>query len=219
VSVLDENKKVLTLTLNEQSDGRSVWAVVNDFLYQGVYNILIGLDHILFLAILLLSICLQRRDNKWFKQDSILVVSKRAFWIVTSFTLAHSITLSGTALGLIPSFGSWVEVVIALSILATALNIVYPFTQKIASLSFGFGLIHGMGFAGALGELGISQSNKVASVLAFNMGVELGQLALLLVLLPLLFLLSRKPWFISRFLPSATGLIASIAVYWVVARL
>jgi hypothetical protein len=99
-----------------------------------------------------------------------------------------------------------------------ALNNIFPLVLRLGLLTFGFGLLHGMGFAGALGELGIPADQQVPSVLAFNLGVEIGQIAILLILLPILIAARNYHWY-SRFsMPTASLIITLIAGHWVIAR-
>ncbi|WP_412971904.1 HupE/UreJ family protein [Glaciecola sp. MF2-115] len=204
----------INLDLNESS----IFFTFMTFIYQGIFHILIGLDHILFLFTLLLTVCLYREKGEWKGIESSRTIIKKTLWIVTSFTLAHSITLSGTALGLIPTMGSWIEVVIAASILFNVVNNIFPFIHKLSLITFVFGLIHGMGFAGALSELGLSDQHQLLSVVAFNLGVELGQIAILLLLLPILLKLRKNKhycWYGVQFLSVVVG---GLAVYWILDR-
>jgi hypothetical protein len=112
-----------------------------------------------------------------------------------------------------------VESVIALSIAATALHNIRPvFRNREWLIAFGFGLFHGMGFAGLVGGLDVSQSTKLVSLLGRNVGIELGQAVVVLLLFPGLFLLRRTSWYRSFFTVSSIGL-AVIAVGWMIERL
>ncbi|RKH56268.1 HupE/UreJ family protein [Corallococcus llansteffanensis] len=147
------------------------------FIRMGVEHIFTGYDHLVFLLGLLLAGSSLRR---------LLVV-------VTSFTVAHSISLALAALSVVSLPSRWVESAIALSIIVVAaLNLMGSKGDKRWMLAFGFGLIHGFGFASALGELGLSRSELTGALFGFNVGVELGQAALVLVALPLLVLLRRS---------------------------
>ena len=151
------------------------------FVTLGFEHILDGLDHLLFLFCLVIP----------FRRVRPLIV------IVTSFTVAHSITLIGSAFGLAPNalwFPPLVELLIALSIVYMALeNIVGPQLDRRWLLAFAFGLVHGFGFSFALrGSLQFAGSHVVTSLLAFNVGVELGQLLVLAVAIPALALLFRR---------------------------
>ena len=189
------------------------------FVYQGIFHILIGIDHILFLLTLLLTISLYYTHKRWQAIDSKADIVKRTIWVVSAFTIAHSITLSGTALGWLPVFGSWVEVVIAASILFNVVNNLFPMVRRLGLITFVFGLIHGMGFAGALAELGFPEQQQVVSVLAFNIGVELGQLAIIAICLPLLLWLRKKAFYAKILMPSISLIIGLVALFWVFERI
>lgn len=191
-----------------------------DFVREGVHHILIGYDHLAFLISLLLPAALLRRQQAWQPVPDAQTSLVHVLGIVTAFTLAHSITLSLAALGWVAPASRWVEVSIALSVLLAALNNVWPLvTRRLWMLGFGFGLIHGFGFAGALLELGLPRNSRLAALVGFNVGVELGQLLVVAALLPLLFLARGKPWYSRRVMPLASLLIALLAGYWMFRRL
>lgn len=176
------------------------------FLWLGIEHILGGYDHLLFLAGLLL-ICHRVRE--------IAVV-------ITSFTVAHSITLGLATFDLVSLPGPIVEPLIAASILYVGVeNIVRRDEVKGRwLLTFAFGLIHGFGFAGALRELGVGENGGSFAVplLAFNLGVELGQLAVAALILPLLWWARKSPHFTNRILPAASGLVAAAGLFWLLQR-
>jgi len=206
-----------SLTLNENTGSR--YATFKEFLVQGAVHIWIGTDHILFLLSLLLTCVLVRRNNAWAANNNLRDIVLRTTWIVTAFTLAHSITLTATALHWIQLPSRWVEVGIAISVALTALNNIFPMVLRLGLLTFGFGLLHGMGFAGALGELGLPADQQTLTVLAFNVGVELGQMAIVLVVLPLLIFLRKFYWY-SRYSVSALSIVIFlIAVQWTLERI
>jgi hypothetical protein len=149
----------------------------------GFRHILDGTDHLLFLACLMIPL---GKNLRWRP----LVV------IVTSFTVAHSITLIASAFGFVPDalwFPPLIELMIALTIIYMALeNMVGSNLQRRWILTFAFGLVHGFGFSFALSEsLQFAGDHLLTSLLAFNLGVEIGQLAVLMVLLPLLAVLFK----------------------------
>ncbi len=214
VLVIDNPSKVTSFDVQ---DGNRIQAF-GEFVYQGIFHILIGLDHILFLLTLLLTVCLTRQHQTWAAIPSKRLILTRTLWMVTSFTLAHSITLSGTALGWLPTMGSWIEVVIAASILFNVLNNLFPLIHRLSIITFIFGLIHGMGFAGALAELGLPEDAKLLTVLAFNLGVEVGQIGILIIVLPILMWCRRFPSYATRWMPILSVLIGLLAIYWIVER-
>jgi hypothetical protein len=149
---------------------------------------------------------------------------KVALWdvvkVVTAFTLAHSITLSIAALGYIELPSRWVESVIAASVILAALNNLVPiFTKKRAFLAFAFGLIRGFGFASVLAGLGLKESSRLWGLLGFNLGVEIGQLALVVVFLPVAYKFSRYPLYKPVVLKSCSIGIAGLASLWLMERI
>lgn len=174
-----------------------------EFLALGIEHILTGYDHLLFLIGLLLG------------GISLLSAAK----IITSFTVAHSITLGLAALGVVRLPSELVEPLIAASILYVGLdNLFGKNRDRRWLLTFAFGLVHGFGFATALGDIGIG-SAAVLSLLAFNLGVELGQLAIAGLALPLLRYSSQRPMFAKRIVPAFSILIALAGSYWLFERL
>ena len=170
-----------------------IWSALTDFTVEGIWHIWIGFDHILFLFSLLIPSVMVYRTATWRPVDNF----KSALWdvirVVTAFTVAHSITLSVAALGYVELPSRWVESTIAASVILAALNNLVPiFTDKRALLAFVFGLIHGFGFAGVLADLGLDESARLWGLLGFNLGVEIGQLALVTVFLPIAYKLSRN---------------------------
>ncbi len=184
--------------------------VVWEFLWMGMKHIFTGYDHILFL---LAAILLMRSPR------SILI-------LVTSFTIAHTITLLLAAFGKINISPSIVEPLIALSILYMTLrNMHFLWFKKehehVAErwiTTFGFGLIHGLGFAGSLTETNIPQEFFVSSLISFNVGIELGQIIILLVVVPLLMDLDKHRRRNVIFIIASTA-IAVVSLFWLVQRL
>ena len=168
------------------------------YLKHGVWHIWIGYDHILFLLSLLLPSVLVWRERAWREASGFRVAAIDVLKTVSAFTLAHSITLSLAALNLVALPSQLVESVIAASVIAAALNNIRPFVHTRRWVgAFAFGLIHGFGFAGVLGDLGLPEGSLLLALLGFNAGVELGQLAIVAAFLPLAFLL-RATWFYRR---------------------
>ena len=173
------------------------------FLLLGVEHIFTGFDHLLFLAGLLLVV------RSW--RDAVAVV--------TSFTVAHSLTLGLATAGLVDLPGSIVEPLIAASVIwVGAENLLRPSPKGRTFLTFGFGLVHGFGFAGLLRELGLGGGSFLVTLLGFNLGVELGQLAVVLAAAPVLFLLRRSPRYEKLVLPAGSALIGFFGAYWLVVR-
>jgi len=174
------------------------------FLLLGVEHILLGFDHLAFLFALLIAGGTLREAAK----------------IITSFTIAHSITLALATLDVMNLPAGVVEPLIAASIIYVGLeNIFCHQIKRRWLLTFAFGLIHGFGFASALGELGIgSGAGAVAPLLAFNLGVEAGQIAIAALALPLIWKLRQQPRFVLRYIPACSILIALAGGYWLLER-
>jgi len=197
----------------------SRWAQFIDYGREGVWHIWIGFDHILFLLALLLPAVAIRREEGW----QAVAAFRPAFWsvlkIVTAFTVAHSITLSLATLGIFSLPSRWVESIIAASIVIAALNNVFPlFRERRWMMAFLFGLIHGFGFASVLTDLGLPQQTLLLALIGFNLGVEVGQLAIVSAFLPLAYAL-RNTWFYRKgVLLGGSVAIMLIALIWFVER-
>jgi hydrogenase/urease accessory protein HupE len=165
-----------------------------------------GLDHVLFvLGIYLLS-----------------TRARSVLWQVSAFTVAHSITLGLSIYGVLAVPPAIVEPLIALSIAYVAVEniLVSELKSRRVALVFAFGLLHGMGFAGALQELGLPRSEFVTALVTFNLGVEAGQLAVIGAAFLLVgFHWSHRAWYRTRIVVPVSALIACLAVYWTIARL
>lgn len=195
----------------------SALAVFATFVYEGVFHLLIGLDHLLFLLMLMLPATLQRPG------DDDQRPLKQRIWqltgVVTAFTVAHSITLALAALDLVRLPIAWVETVIALSIALAAMNVVWPILgEKTWRLAFGFGLIHGFGFASVLSDLTSGLEQTVLALAGFNIGVEAGQIALLLVGFPLLYRWGRAAHYRRVVVPAVLVVTGALSLYWVAER-
>jgi hypothetical protein len=185
----------------------------------GVWHIWIGYDHILFLLSLLLPAVLLRQRRHWLPVARFADAFWDVFKIVTSFTVAHSITLSLAALGVISLPSRLVESAIAASVVLAALNNLLPLVGgRRWVVAFAFGLIHGFGFASVLTELGLPRDALVLALVGFNLGVEAGQLTIVAVFLPLAYYL-RASWFYRRvvLLGGSTAIVA-VAMVWLLER-
>lgn len=189
------------------------------YVKHGVWHIWIGLDHILFLLSLLLPAVLVWKDHSWRAAPELRGTVIDVLKTVSAFTLAHSITLSLAALDLVTLPSRLVESVIAASVIAAALNNLAPIVRSKRWVgAFAFGLIHGFGFASVLADLGLPQSSLLLSLLGFNAGVELGQLAIVAAFLPLAFLL-RATWFYRQVVfVGGSALIVLTASMWLSER-
>ena len=190
-----------------------------NYLVEGIGHIWAGYDHILFLLSLLLPAVLIRKSDRWqpspdFKSTFIDVLK-----VVTAFTIAHSITLTLATLHIISLPSRWVEAAIAASVIVAALNNIFPVILKKRWLAaFVFGLIHGFGFASVLSDLGLQNGSLFIALVGFNVGVEIGQIGILSIYLPVSFAL-RKTWFYQHvFFYGGSIFIIAIATIWFVER-
>ena len=208
------------------SDARSqtmgagtVWTQLIAYVHEGIWHIWLGFDHILFLLSLLLPAVLLRKQGAWLPASSFRSAFIDVAKIVTAFTIAHSITLSLAALGWVSLPSRWIESAIALSVVLAAINNIFPLVHHGRWIAaFGFGLIHGFGFASALKDLGLPTGSLALSLFGFNVGVELGQLAIVCVFLPLAYTL-RATWAYRRIiLAGGSAVIAATAGVWLLER-
>lgn len=191
------------------------------FVAEGLHHIAIGLDHILFLVTLLM-VAVWRRDDAgsgWVPRLAVSSAWKEALRLVTAFTVAHSITLALAATGVLAPPSRWVESLIAVSVLVAAIDNLRPFLRgpRWAMVSV-FGLVHGFGFAGPLQDLGLREGALAWPLLGFNLGVELGQLALVAVLLPLACLWRDRAFYRSVVVRGGSAAVAALAGVWVLER-
>lgn len=200
-----------------KTDGR--WRGFVAVVGLGIEHIWEGIDHILFLVALLLPAVLRREDGSWQPVEKFGPAFVHVVKIVTAFTLAHSVTLSLAALGLVSLPGRLVETVIAASIAIAAADLLVPiFRGKLWLVVVAFGLFHGFGFAGALSEMGVLGEHKILPLLGFNLGVELGQVCIVAVLVPILYLVRRPSLYRKVAIPAAAVFLIAVAGVWVAER-
>ncbi|QQL50227.1 HupE/UreJ family protein [Mucilaginibacter ginkgonis] len=184
----------------------------------GIQHIQEGTDHLLFLLTLLLPAPLIVIGKRWAKAGGIRYSLIRILKIVTAFTIGHSITLIIGSAGLIPFPVHIIEVLIAISILVSAVHALKPiFPGKEMYVALGFGLIHGMAFAETLAGLHLDWQSMALSILGFNVGIELMQLFVIAVTIPWLIILSRSPLY--KYIRVGGAMLASIAaIAWIIQR-
>ncbi|MGB6310807.1 MAG: HupE/UreJ family protein, partial [Steroidobacteraceae bacterium] len=200
-------------------DHPSPWSAFMEYLRAGIWHIWSGIDHLLFLLSLLLPAVLVRRQNRWEAVPMAAPAFAGIVKVVTAFTLAHSITLSLAAFDVIRLPGRLTESVIAASIIVAALNNVFPrVTEGRWRIAFAFGLLHGFGFASVLAEMGLPKGARLVSLVAFNLGVEAGQLAVVLAVMPLAYLLRSTAFYRRALMPWGSSAIATLALVWLVQR-
>jgi hypothetical protein len=185
----------------------------------GVRHILGGLDHLLFLIALMLPAVVERRDSRWTARLDLRAALVQVAWIATAFTIAHSITLGLASFGVLRVPASVIEPLIAATVLAAALNNLWPVvTTRLAFAAFGFGLVHGFGFAEVLAPLGLPPLELARVLLAFNLGVESGQL--IVVALSFAVLAQARNWrgYPRWVLGGGAAVAALLASAWIIER-
>ena len=214
VQWLDGQRRVYTITAAQPKvrlygsadDERGMGEIASAYTVLGVEHILTGYDHLLFVLALLFLVGFNRR----------------LVWTITAFTAAHSVTLALAALGLLTLRSAPVEATIALSIVLVAGEALHAkptlARRGPALVAFLFGLVHGLGFAGALREIGLPQNHLSVALLTFNVGVEVGQLLVVGLAYLLYRALTRWPRFDAARAP-ALYVIGSVAAYWSIGRI
>jgi hypothetical protein len=197
----------------------SKWSQLGQYIAEGIGHIWKGYDHILFLLSLLLPAVLLRESRHWMPVARFGDAFWDVFKIVTSFTVAHSITLSLAALGVISLPSRLVESAIAASVVLAAANNLWPLVGgRRWVVAFAFGLIHGFGFASVLAELGLPRDALVLALVGFNLGVEAGQLTIVAVFLPLAYYLRASAFYRRMVLIGGSILIVAVALVWLLER-
>jgi hypothetical protein len=190
-----------------------------EYFHAGVWHILSGIDHLLFLLSLLLPAVLLRKGGGWEPVPAARPALISVFKVVTAFTLAHSLTLTLAALDIVRLPSRLTESVIAGSIIVAALNNIFPVvTEHRARIAFAFGLLHGFGFASVLADMGLPQGARLVSLVAFNLGIEAGQLAVVITVMPLIYSLRSGAFYRRAFMPWGSAAIAAVALVWLVQR-
>lgn len=247
-AVLSPNQPHTQLSLNTPNR----WRQFKSFVYDGIWHIWTGYDHILFLLSLLLPSVLVRQDRNrghaprlysgrkapLSQRGSISLALERGFqsdhWqaapalrpafveilkVITAFTISHTCTVTLAVLGIVDLPSRLVESGIALSVILAALNNVYPLiNHRLWLVAFSFGLIHGLGFASALSGLSLPPLAMAASIGGFNVGVEVGQESIVLVLMPMAFLMRHTRIYQFYVMRVGSALIMLIACGWLIQR-
>lgn len=199
--------------------GGSSLKLFGTFVVYGYQHILIGYDHLLFLLALLLPAVLVVQNRTWVPVGGLRAGVMNVLTVVTLFTIAHSITFSLAALEVVRLPERLVESLIAASIaVAAAANLFAIQRAGKWIVIVGFGLLHGLGFANVLSPLGVDPSNLFVTLFGFNIGVEVGQVAFVLVCFPVLFLIRKTRIYVPVFLYGGSLLLTLIALYWFAKR-
>jgi len=198
------------------------------FVREGIHHILIGYDHILFLLSLLLPAVWIRGTAadprtgvtraRWIPSTDLRRALANVLKVVTAFTVAHSITLALSVFDIVDPPSRWVESVIAASVVLAALNNLWPVISEARwKLTFVFGLVHGFGFASALKDAGLAKGALAGPLVGFNLGVEIGQLCIVALVLPLAWSLRGTRTYRGAFAAGSLA-IAAVAGLWLVQR-
>jgi hypothetical protein len=209
---------IYPLEINLEKGG-NWWTGFKGMLSLGMEHIKEGTDHLLFLLVLLLPATLTIKGKRWGDFGGIRYSIFRLLQIVTAFTIGHSITLLIGALGWIHLPTQPVEVLIAISILISAVHAVYPiFPRKEIYVASGFGLVHGLAFATVLSNLNLDGSTMVLSVLGFNIGIEMMQLFVIICVVPWIILLSQTSFY--KWIRLVWAILAGlVALAWIIERI
>jgi hypothetical protein len=212
-----------TAVLNgEQSialDHPSAWLAFTEYLKTGVWHIWSGIDHLLFLLSLLLPAVLRRRDQHWEAVPLVKPAFLNILKVVTAFTVAHSVTLSLAAFDVVRLPSRLTESVIAASIIVAALNNIFPrVTAGRWRIAFAFGLLHGFGFASVLADMGLPPGARALSLVSFNLGVEAGQLAVVLAVMPMAYAIRATRFYRQTVMRWGSSAIAVLAFVWLIQR-
>jgi len=193
--------------------------VFSQYLRAGLWHVWSGWDHMLFLAGLFLPAVLRRAHGVWVPAENLRRTLVDTALMVTMFTLAHALTLALAAIGLFSPPTRWVEAGVAASVLFAGLNNLLPMAyRRLSWLAAAFGLVHGAAIAGALIELGMPPGGRVWALLAFNLGVEAAQLAVLLAVIPPSFVFRRTPWYRWLVLVPGSLAITLVGLVWLIQR-
>lgn len=204
----------------EEPVQQSAWASFARFVGEGIWHVAIGYDHIAFVLLLLLPSVMRPVEGQWRGAAGLGQVTRDIVTIVTAFTIAHSITLALAATKTVVLPAKPIEIAIAASIaLAGALNLVPRLSGWRLPLAFGFGFVHGFGFANALSEIDAGGVSLLPLLGGFNIGVEVAQLGIVAVVLPLIYLARGRRWYSGGVLPLGSCALGAAGLVWLVQRL
>ena len=190
-------------------------ATFGEFFRLGIGHIFSGLDHLLFMAMLLLPAMFRRGDEGWRPVARFRPAFMESVRILSAFTLAHAVTVTAASLGVIEVPAKLIEGAIALTIVVTAIDNILPILPgRRWQIAFGFGLIHGFGFASTLGPLSLPPLATATALVSFNLGVEAAQVLVACVVLPFGFALRDLRLYPARLLPGASAVAAVVALLW-----
>jgi hypothetical protein len=197
----------------------SAWRSFARFVGEGVWHVLIGYDHIAFVLLLLLPSVMRSVGGQWQGATGFGQVTREIVTIITAFTIAHSTTLALAVTGTLKLPTQPIEIAIAASIAAAAaLNLMPRLSGWRLPLAFGFGFVHGFGFANALGEIDATGTSLLPLLAGFNIGVEIAQLAIVAVVLPLIYSMRARRWYAGGVLPLGSCALGAAGLVWLFQR-
>lgn len=197
----------------------SAWASFARFIGEGVWHVLIGYDHIAFVLLLLLPSVMRPVDGKWHGAAGLGQVTRDLVTIITAFTIAHSITLALAVTGTVELPTQPIEVAIAASIaVAGGLNLLPRLSKLRLPMAFGFGFVHGFGFANVLGEIDAAGNSMLPLLAGFNAGVEFAQLGIVALVLPVIYSMRATRWYAGAVLPLGSCALGMAGVVWLFQR-
>lgn len=201
--------------------GSTTWLdVARAYFREGVWHVATGADHLLFLMALFLPSALCRRGGEWVAASTFAATFTQTARVITSFTLAHAATLTLAAVGWLHWPSRWVEAAVAATVCFAGLNNLYPIVhRRLTLVAAGFGLIHGSAIAGALLDLGLPVANRLPAIGFFNVGVEVSQLVLAAVLVPVGYALRHSTLYRTVILTPGSLIIAIIGLVWFAERI
>ena len=197
------------------------WQEFSLYVREGIWHIWTGYDHVLFLLGILLPAVLRRERGRWIAVQQFKPILWDVAKLVTAFSLAHSVTLALSGLRLVQLPVPLVEAAIAVTVILAALNNLFPLIkhQYRWLMVLVFGLIHGLGFANVLLEMKLPTTSLLWVLLSFNVGVELGQLVIVLSFLPVIYLLRQWQLYGKLLYPAGSAAMMGVGVFWLVQRL
>jgi hypothetical protein len=199
-------------------DEGSKWQGFKKMVSLGMHHIQTGIDHLLFLLVIILIAPLMIEKKRWASFGGKKYTLIRVLKIITAFTIGHSITLMLFSFCPIPNYSQWIEVAIGFTIFISAIHAIRPiFPNKEIGVTLFFGMIHGCAFAATLFDLNLDTSLKLLTLLGFNLGIECMQIILIAGMSPLLFLSQYPQYKWIRVSISLLSIAASIA--WILARI
>jgi hypothetical protein len=198
----------------------SVWASFARFIGEGIWHVATGYDHIAFVLLLLLPSVLRPVEGKWQGATRLSQVTRDIVTIVSAFTIAHSTTLALAVTGTVHLPTQPIEIAIAASIaVAAGINLMPRLSPLRLPLAFGFGFVHGFGFANALGEIDAGGTTLLPLLAGFNIGVEIAQLSIVALVLPLIFVARGTRWYANGVMPLGSCALGAAGVVWLLQRI